>query len=414
MIFDVLLAPWQETYFQKTFFMGMLAVCMAGPIGCLLVLRGKAFLAHLIVHSVIVGSLVGCLVIKTFLGEGEWGSIVVIFSCLTPVVALGVLRFLKTTTEIGNESLATSLFLGILGLVVFSTVYFQDILRMGFQPLLLGDILQCTSNDLWFAGLSAVIICSIVVLFFRHFQLASIDPVMAASLGISVCVLDCLLVTTTTLAAVCSVSVMGGLVVVTLFVVPQVTARLVAKRLWTIMVLSVIFGLVSLLLGLYLCVWLNTTSLGTIIVISLLQLFIVLLFAPQGIIFSWLDAKRVIPEILLENILVVLYRNGGFAKQSFVFKSVDEREKTIVAGIRIVIRDGLVCATPSGYSLTEKGIQRGEYLEKAQGLWETYLVSTGSDQEEISQQTRNRHYAHSPELIAYFSKRVNSLKEKQQ
>lgn len=412
MNFEFLLAPWQELYFQRTFFFGLMLVCMAGPIGCLVSVSKQTSLANLIVHSVLVGGFVGLLVVKSFQLTGALGGVGLIFSCVVTVVVVGALQLLKSTRAIDRESLITSLVIGLLGCVLFGGIYFQHQLRVDVVSLFLGNIFRCTENDLWFTGLSAVVVCSLIVMFFRSFQLSILDSKMAVSLGISVWIYNSLILATTTVVALSGVSVAGSVVVLTLLIVPQATARMMSKKLWKIMLLSIFFGGISLVLGLYLSIWLNTTSLGTITGVCLLFLVLAIILAPQGILRSWRQKRAIVPPPVLENILVALYRNGYFAKHSFVLRAVAENEKVIVAGIRRMMRDGLLTADISGYSLTEKGKELGEALENAGKLWDLYLIHIGLDEEGALEHLGKRNFVHSCGFQTYLAKKLGVLEEK--
>lgn len=408
---DVLFLAWQESYFQKTLFVAVLFVCMAGPVGSLLLLQGRTCLASVIVHAVLLGSLVGSLAVTYLTTAGTWGPVVIVSSCIVTALALALLRAVQERTEVEQGSLATGIFIALLALVVFCVTFFQDMLRMDLQPLLLGDIFLATVNDIWFTGLVAVIVCSLIIILFRYFHLSCVDPVMAASLGISSCALNVVLVVSTTATAVSGVASLGALVMVTLLVLPQVTAYFVVRRLWQIMVVSVFSGVLSVLIGLHLSLYFDTRSLGPVIAIALLQVSVASFFAPKGFVASWFKKMQKVPETVREDLLVTILENGGFAKESVLLVSVKGSERLIRSGVRSLLQDDLLGAEQSGYTLTDKGDQRAEFLSQSRLLWRSHLVNIDVEQDEVDTQMADVTYVHSPELTHYFSKKIKTSQE---
>lgn len=86
-------------------------------------------------------------------------------------------------------------------------------------------------TDLWMIGCVAVLVWSVIILLFRQLQLTSFDPVMAASLGIPVLLLDYVLTGCTSLVVVSGVNIVGVILVVGLLVTPAATAYLLCDRL---------------------------------------------------------------------------------------------------------------------------------------------------------------------------------------
>ena len=97
------------------------------------------------------------------------------------LVAVGIGVFsrrggLKEDTAIGIL-FAAALALGVL---LMSTVrsYATDLTH-----ILFGNVLGVSATDLWLTGFLAVMVLAVLLLFFKEFQLAAFDPVLAHMLG---------------------------------------------------------------------------------------------------------------------------------------------------------------------------------------------------------------------------------------
>ena len=87
---------------------------------------------------------------------------------------------------------------------------------------------------------------------------------MAASIGLPVVLLDYLFTTCVSLVVVSAVSMVGVILVVGLLITPAATAYLLSDRLDKMMMLAAVFGVTSVIGGLYLCVWLDSAGGGAI------------------------------------------------------------------------------------------------------------------------------------------------------
>ena len=115
--------------------------------------------------------------------------------------------------------------------------------------LLFGNRLAIAApNLLWLAGL-ACLVGLIHRLFFREFLMVSFDPDMAIALGRRARWWNVLLYLTIGITITLAIRAVGALVVFNFLFLPAATALLVSRRLPSAFVLSVIFGVVSSLVG---------------------------------------------------------------------------------------------------------------------------------------------------------------------
>ena len=131
----------------------------------------------------------------------------------------------------------------------------------------------------------AVVVLTIVILFFRQFQIATFDPVMAASIGINVVAMNYLLTACTSLVVVGAVQVVGVVLVVGLLVTPAATAYLLSDRLTRMLWLAALFGVTSVLSGLYLSTLIDVASGPAIVIMRTAQFMFVLACVVDRLIF---------------------------------------------------------------------------------------------------------------------------------
>jgi manganese/iron transport system permease protein len=236
----------------------IVAVVCAG-VGIFVILRGLAFLGDAISHAAFPGVVIAFL-LKTDLIIG--GSIAAIGSAL----AIGVI---SRRSGLREDATIGVVFAGMfaLGVVLFGRIrtYTGDLLG-----ILLGDVLGVTEEQLAITGVAALLIVGTLWFLRRELVFISFDPTGGAAAGLPVLRYDAVLLGLIGLAIAVSVQVVGIVLVVAMLVTPAATARLVARDLGEMVRLTVAFGLVSALIGMYLSYYANTASGGTIVLVATL------------------------------------------------------------------------------------------------------------------------------------------------
>jgi len=90
---------------------------------------------------------------------------------------------------------------------------------------------------------------AVIVLFFKELRISSFDPDLATTLGINANFMHYLLMTVVALTAVASFEAVGSIIVIAMLIVPPACAHLLTDRLAPMIALSVVFALLSAILG---------------------------------------------------------------------------------------------------------------------------------------------------------------------
>jgi len=277
---------------------------------------------------------------------------------------------------------------------------FRNYVHIDLMHFIMGDVLGMADVDLWASALIATLVLSVILLFFRYFQLASFDPIMAASIGMPIVMIDYVLTTCVSLVVVSAVSMVGVILVVGLLITPAATAYLLSDRLDHMMILSSVFGVTSIIGGLYLCFWLDSSGGGAIMLFCTFQFLLVLLVAPRyGLLVRWIKLQRIIPQQLSEDIIgtVARYSPISLAK---IRKFLPEHAK-IQRAIKALISEGYLRMSDSGLTLTPQGQKEAHRIIRSHRLWEAYLQHVGTPSEEIHPKAHSLEHMHDPSAVEY-------------
>lgn len=223
-------------FLQHALLAGLLASVACGVVGSYVVTRRITYIAGSIAHSVLGG--LGAARYMQAVHGWEWlsplyGAVTAALAAALIIGAVTLYAREREDTVIG-AIWAIGMSAGVL--FIFNTPgYNQDLMSYLF-----GNILMVSPGDLWLiAGLDLVIVALTLVLF-RQFTAVCFDEEFARLQGLSVERYYLLLLCLTALTVVLLVTVVGIVMVIALLTIPVAIAGQAARRLGSLMVLSVV------------------------------------------------------------------------------------------------------------------------------------------------------------------------------
>jgi len=392
--------PLQETFFQKALIGGSLVAVVCGVVGCLVILRRMSFLGDALSHAMIAGVAGGYLFMKLLFGIEAYAPAMLIGSLIAAVTTVALIGFVSRMSRIKEDTAIGIMYTGVFAGGVVLVSVFRNYIHIDLMHFIMGDVLGVADIDLWTSAVSSALVLSIIILFFRHFQLTSFDPIMAASIGMPVLVIDYVLTTCVSLVVVSAVSMVGVILVVGLLITPAATAYLLSDRLDRMMIYAAFFGVTSVLGGLYMCVWLDSAGGGAIMLFCTLQFLVVLFVAPRyGLTARWLQLRRMVPQQLTEDVLGFLIRKES-ADIGEIKANIKHQGK-IEHAVKNLAAQGLLSVKDKIISLTEEGRKDAVKILRAHRLWEAYLEHVGTPESEIHPKAHDLEHVSDAEAIEY-------------
>lgn len=310
--------------------LGSMLMCFsASLIGVIVFLRKQSLLGESLSHAAYPGVIFGVMIAGGLgLGEDQQADLsilIMIGAFLTAFLGLWTIHFLERKVRIRSDSalcFVLSTFFGI-GLTFGSHVQFsQTALYRQVQAYLYGQAATMTDVHIWIYGILCVLILITVLLFFKELETMTFDRNFAKSLGFPVRSIELMVFTLTVLAVVIGIRSVGVVLMSAMIIAPAVAARQFTNRLFPMLCLAPVFGMLSGFLGNYLSIELSRHdpllssgprfSLPTgpmIVLIASCFCLLALLFAPErGLLlrlalhrpFSLPMRVRKCPEIHLE------------------------------------------------------------------------------------------------------------------
>ncbi len=381
---ELVLGPLSETYFQKALIGGGLVAIVSGVVGSLVVLRRMAFLGDALSHAMIAGVAGGYLFMKMLFGVEAHAPGMLLGSLLAAVTTVMLIGLVSRVSRVKEDSIIGIMYTGVFALGVVMVSVFRDYIHIDLMHFIMGDVLAVADADLWASAITAAVVLSVMVLFFRQLQLTSFDPVMAASVGIPVLLIDYMLTTSVSLVVVSAVSMVGVILVVGLLITPAATAYLLCDRLDRMMMLSALFGFTSVVGGLYLCVWLDSAGGGAVMLFCVFQFLVVLVVAPRyGLLARWFRLRRMVPQQTIEDMLGAALKSDGAVPDAALAAAATTSTGAGAKAVNSLVAQGLLERRKDGVALTEQGRTEALRIRRAHRLWESYLAHTGEPAPQI-------------------------------
>lgn len=405
--FTFLIEPLTKMYFLKALVGGSIVAVVCAVAGCLVILQRMAFLGDALSHAMIAGVGAGYLFMKVFFGIEAAAGAMLIGSLIAAMLTVFMIGFVAKVSRIKEDTSIGIMYTGIFAAGVVLVSVFSKYIHIDIMHFIMGDILGISDTDMIVSSIVSASVLSVIILFFRYFKLTSFDPVMAASIGVPVLLFKYLFTGCVSLIVVSAVSMVGVILVVGLLITPAATAYLLTDRLEKMMALAAIFGFTSILGGLYLSLWMNSSGGGAIMLFATAQFLTVLIFAPRyGMLADIMKKRKAVPQQLSEDIIASLFKSSGNVALSTLTGYVNTGKKTMSNALSQLTSDGYILVGAEGITLTEKGKTEALRLKKAHRVWETYLHYMGVPDDKLHEQAHVLEHYNDAEAIEYIYEKM--------
>lgn len=278
---DAFLLMLAQGFVQRAFIIGIVVAFLSSLLSIFIVLKRISLIGDGLAHTAFGGLALGYYL--DILPLWVAGVVVILGS-------IGITKVTRSSKVSGDAAVAIFLQLGLAsGIVLLS-------LSRGFgvnlESLLFGSILLVSIDQILSAVLALAITSALVLIFFKELVYTTFDETQAKAAGIKTWFFDYLVSILAGMAIIVSIPIVGVLLISALLVLPAVTSTQISGSFKQTVILSPLFGLLSVILGLCASIILDTASGATIVLVGLI-LFLISLFAKNVIIAKRYEARQV-------------------------------------------------------------------------------------------------------------------------
>jgi ABC-type Mn2+/Zn2+ transport system permease subunit len=267
---DWLITPFSTNSFMlQALIAGILVSIACAIAGTFIILRGLAFIGDALAHGVLPGIAVAVLV----------GFPGIIGAAIGAAFMIGGITLITQRSKLSSDTAIGLLFVGMLALGVIivsrSNTFTGDLTR-----ILFGEILGISWQAILAQLAATFIIIAIAFICYRPFLLLSFDPEQAQVAGFSSRLFHNIMLFMIAITVIVSFQTVGTLLVFGLLIAPAGAGALLARHIRSMMAWAIIFGIISMYLGLLLSYHFNLAAGAAIILVTVAIFFII--FALQN------------------------------------------------------------------------------------------------------------------------------------
>jgi ABC-type Mn2+/Zn2+ transport system permease subunit len=232
--------PWSEVFMQRALLELVLLGTVGGIVGCWVLFYELAYSAESLAHALFPGLVGAALLGLPLLAGGAAGVV---------AAAVGI-AFVRRVLLLGGDASVAVVITSLFGLGVLLAL--TPATPPGLGGLLFGDLLGVTWSDVAASGVLAALVGVGLVVLHRPLLLVGFDRTTARAFGARPLLVDLALLGLIAVAIVIGVRALGNLLVLALLVGPAATARLLVRRMTSLMALAAVVALAASVGGLYL------------------------------------------------------------------------------------------------------------------------------------------------------------------
>ena len=250
-----------DDFFIRALIAGIGIALVTGPLGCFIIWRRLSFFGDTLAHAALLG-----VTMAVFFEINIAFSVFLISS----VVALILIKLQKNTKLPGDALLGLLAHSSLaVGLVVIG---FLTSIRFDVMGLLFGDILAVNQNDLLLIWIGGALILLILRFIWKPLFASTVNHELAEAEGMEPNKFNAIFTVLMAAVIAISIKIVGLLLITGMLIMPAAMGRNLADNPQQMVKLSVVGGLLSVIIGLFSSLQLNTPS-GPSIITAALILF---------------------------------------------------------------------------------------------------------------------------------------------
>ena len=250
-----------DDFFIRALLAGIGIALVTGPLGCFIIWRRLSFFGDTLAHAALLG-----VTMAVFFEINIAFSVFLISS----VVALILIKLQKSTKLPGDALLGLLAHSSLaVGLVVIG---FLTSIRFDVMGLLFGDILAVNQNDLLLIWIGGAFILLILKFIWKPLFASTVNHELAEAEGMEPNKFNAIFTVLMAAVIAISIKIVGLLLITGMLIMPAAMGRNLSNNPQQMVKLSVIGGLLSVIIGLFSSLELNTPS-GPSIITAALILF---------------------------------------------------------------------------------------------------------------------------------------------
>ena len=274
---EILLSPFNYSFMINAIFISALVGGVCAFLSAYLMLKGWSLIGDALSHAIVPG-VAGAYMLGLPFSVGAFFS---------GGLASSVMLFLSQRSKLKEDTIIGLIFSSFFGLGLFMVSLSPT--SVDIQTIVLGNILSITPFDTLQLLLISLITIFILIFKWRDILVVFLDENHARTIGLNPTYIKIIFFTLLSASTVAALQTVGAFLVIAMVVTPGATAYLLSDRFGVILIISVLIGVFSSLIGAYLSFFIDGATGGIIVLIQTAFFLISFVFAPK---YGFLASKK--------------------------------------------------------------------------------------------------------------------------
>lgn len=345
-------------YTLRTITMGTAALgAICGMLGSFAVLRKQSLLGDAISHAALPGIAIAFLITQT-----KDNNMLLLGALVSGLIGAYWVRGIVTRTHLKSDAalgIILSVFFGF-GMLLLTYIQKQpNANQAGLDKYLFGQAATLVTKDVRMLVYVLGGSLFLLLLFWKELKVMLFDPEYTLTLGFNIKFLDLLITFCIVVAIVLGLQTVGVVLMSAMLLAPAAAARQWTDKLWVMLFLAAIFGIIAGVFGTAISATGSNLSTGPVIVLIAVGIVLVsFVFSPtRGLLMRQFKFSQNKKSWKQKKILLDLY---DLDKGTALVKSQEERKDFPVKAMKTLSEKGLVKMDENAWKLTSKGIIEAE------------------------------------------------------
>jgi manganese/iron transport system permease protein len=265
----VLLEPFSYGYMVNAIWVSGLVGAVCAFLSAYLMLKGWSLIGDALSHSIVPG-VAGAYMLGLPFSVGAF---------LAGGLAALAMLFLNQRTKLKEDAIIGLIFTSFFGLGLFMVSISPA--SVNIQTIVLGNILAVTPEDTLQLVIISVVSLAVLLVLWKDLMVTFFDENHARSIGLKPDLLKVIFFTLLSASTVAALQTVGAFLVIAMVVTPGATAYLLTDRFPRLIIISVILGAGTSVVGAYASYFLDGATGGVIVVLQTLLFLLAFVFAPK-------------------------------------------------------------------------------------------------------------------------------------
>ena len=266
---DTLLLPFGYGYMVNAMWVSALVGGVCAFLSAYLMLKGWSLIGDALSHSIVPG-VAGAYMLGLPFSLGAFFS--------GGLAALAML-FLTQRTRLKEDAVIGLIFTAFFGLGLFMISLSPT--SVNVQTIVMGNILAVTPGDTLQLVIISAVTLAVMAVIWKDLMVTFFDESHARSIGLNPPLLRVVFFTLLAACTVAAMQTVGAFLVIAMVVTPGATAYLLSDRFGPLVILAILIGALTSLVGAYLSFFLNGATGGVIVCLQTLIFLLAFVFAPK-------------------------------------------------------------------------------------------------------------------------------------